>query len=273
MTETRSFPPPLPPKRTARRSFPAFRAIGALILREMSTTYGKSPGGYIWAFLEPVASIIILTTVFQLLTRNPPLGNSYAMFYATGVLTFSLFNHIQAKTSQALLFSKSLLGYPTVTFVDAIAARFILTLLTDTLVAYIIFVGAMVFAEGWMRVDILTIALGFAMVAFLGLGIGCLNAFIYMKIPVWQQIWGLVTRPLMLVSGVILLHDTMPEPYKSWLGWNPIVHGIGLVRRGFYEAYDADYVSVTYIGMVGLICLTLGLLFLRAHYRDMLANN
>lgn len=273
MTEISSFPPPLPPKRTSRRSFPALRAIGALILREMSTTYGKSPGGYIWAFVEPVASIVFLTIVFQMFMRNPPIGNSYAMFYATGVLTFGIYSHIQAKTSQALLFSKALLGYPTVTFIDAIAARVILALITDILVAYVVFIGAMVFSEGWMRVDILTVAIGFGMAAFLGLGIGCLNAFINMKLPVWQQFWGVLTRPLMLISGVIILHENIPEPYKSWLSWNPIVHCVGLVRRGFYESYDGDYISVVYVALIALVCLTLGLLFLRAHYRDMLANN
>jgi capsular polysaccharide transport system permease protein len=36
----------------------AMRTIVALIMREMATSYGRSPGGYIWAIAEPVAGIV-----------------------------------------------------------------------------------------------------------------------------------------------------------------------------------------------------------------------
>lgn len=273
MSEVHDIPPALPPKVTARRSFPGARSVIALVLREMSTTYGKSAGGYAWAILEPVVAIIFLSMVFGIVMRSPALGNSFPMFYATGVLTFGMFTGVQGKVSQALLYSKALLSYPTVTFIDAILARLILTVITEVLVCYIVFTGAMIFAEGWMRIDLPTIALGLFLAVYLGLGIGVLNAFIIMKIPLWQMLWSVLMRPMFILSGVIFLYDVLREPYSDWLWWNPAVHVIGLVRRGFYEAYQAQYVSVTYVMLVATISLTLGLLFLRAHYRDMLANN
>ena len=56
----------------------------ALIIREMATTYGTSPGGYLWALLEPVAGIALLTFVFTLALDTPPLGQNFAFFYASG---------------------------------------------------------------------------------------------------------------------------------------------------------------------------------------------
>ena len=50
----KNFAPPTKPDLPTNRRFASFRAIGALILREMATSYGRSPGGYIWAILEPV---------------------------------------------------------------------------------------------------------------------------------------------------------------------------------------------------------------------------
>ena len=44
--------PPQPQLRPPRVQ--TFRTISALIMREMQTTYGRSPGGYLWAVLEPV---------------------------------------------------------------------------------------------------------------------------------------------------------------------------------------------------------------------------
>ena len=52
-----------------RRRFASLRAIAALVLREMSTTNGRSPGGYLWAILEPAAGIALLTIVPGRATR------------------------------------------------------------------------------------------------------------------------------------------------------------------------------------------------------------
>ena len=71
--------------------FRPFRTIAALMLREMSTTYGQSAGGYIWAILKPVGMIVILSLVFSLMVRKPYLGTNFMLFYATGYLPYSFF--------------------------------------------------------------------------------------------------------------------------------------------------------------------------------------
>ncbi|MEM6933365.1 MAG: sugar ABC transporter permease, partial [Pseudomonadota bacterium] len=128
---------------TRKRAFGSGRSISALILREMSTSYGRSPGGYIWAVLEPAAGIALLSLVFSVAFRTPSLGTSFPMFYATGMLLFVMFADVQSKVALSLLFSKQLLTYPTVTFVDAMLARFVLNVITQLMVGYIILAGIM----------------------------------------------------------------------------------------------------------------------------------
>ena len=41
------------------------RTVVALMLREIATTYGRSPGGYVWALADPILGIALLTLVFQ----------------------------------------------------------------------------------------------------------------------------------------------------------------------------------------------------------------
>jgi ABC-type polysaccharide/polyol phosphate export systems, permease component len=65
--------------REQRTSFASFRAIMALILREIATTYGRSPGGYVWAVLEPAAGIALLTLIFSAGFRSPPLGTVFSL--------------------------------------------------------------------------------------------------------------------------------------------------------------------------------------------------
>ena len=60
---SRSLPQTLPQSsNSSRSSIPRFRMVRtviALMLREMSTTYGRTPGGYVWALMQPLGSIIV----------------------------------------------------------------------------------------------------------------------------------------------------------------------------------------------------------------------
>ena len=267
--------PPAQPARLLppRRRLASLRAIMALVLREMSSSYGSSPGSYAWAVLEPAAGIALLSLVFAAAFMAPPLGGSFPTFYATGMLPFVMFGSLQSKVALSLLYSKQLLAYPTVTFVDAIVARFVLTLITELLVAYLILTGCLLLFEGRTRPNLPVIVEGFALTALLGLGVGVLLCFLFSRFPVTQRAWSILMRPMFIISGVFLLFEAIPQPYRDWLWWNPLVHVIGLVRRGFYPTYDAPYVSVTYVVLVSLACMVLGLIFLRRHYRDFLSNS
>lgn len=94
------------------RSVATPRTIVALMLREMVTTYGRSPGGYIWAIVEPVAAIALLSFVFSIAFRSPPLGDNFPLFYASAYLPFMLFLDVNNKLATAIKFSRPLLAYP-----------------------------------------------------------------------------------------------------------------------------------------------------------------
>ena len=78
------------------------RIISALILREIGTSYGRSPGGYLWALAEPVLGIALLTVIFSIGFRTPPIGVNFPLFYATGLLPFLMFVDLSNKVAQAI---------------------------------------------------------------------------------------------------------------------------------------------------------------------------
>lgn len=263
---------PMRLRSTGSRPLSSMRTIAALVLREMTTTHGRSPGGYLWAVVEPVAAIAILSVIFSALFSAPPIGINFALFYATGMLPFQSFNDISNKVAQALNFSRPLLAYPKVTYLDAILARFLLTLLTDLMVAYIVYTGIMLVYETRVIIDIPRIALGFAMAAALGLGIGTLNCYFITAYPVWQRVWGIIMRPMFIISCVLFVFDTIPEQWRNYLWWNPLIHVIGMTRSGFYASYDAVYASPSYVFAVSGITFMLGMVLLRRSYKELLQS-
>lgn len=256
----------------AGRRFAMARTVFALLLREMATTYGRSPGGYIWAVVQPVAAIAMMTVFFKLFMRTPSLGINFPLFYATGYLALNMFTTLSNKMGSSIRFSRPLLAYPSVTFVDAILARFLLGFLTEVMIIYLVFAGIMIIWETRAFLDLTRIVEAAALMAVLGFGVGVLNCYLMSAFPIWEQAWGILTRPLFIVSTIFYTLEDMPQHVRDVLWFNPIVHGVGIMRMGFYPTYQPQWISVTYVLSIAFVCAVLGLMLLRRHHRDLINN-
>ncbi|MDR6267640.1 ABC transporter permease [Roseobacter sp. N2S] len=252
------------------RRFKTPRTVVALMLREMSTTYGRTPGGYFWAVMEPVAAITLLTFVFSAALRHPSLGTNFALFYATAMLPFQLYMQLSNKISMSLKFSRPLLRYPGVRYSDAIVARFLLNALTHLTISYLLFALILMLYRIETILDLPTILAAFGLAALLGLGVGCLNCYLITRFPMWGTLWNIITAPMFILSCIFFVLEDIPQQFRDILWFNPVVHITGLMRRGFYPTYDASYVSIPYVLCFGLITLALGLLLLNRYHRDLL---
>lgn len=246
------------------------RAVMALILREMSTTYGRSPGGYIWALAEPVGGIVLLTAIFGLIARTPPLGMNFPLYFASGILPFMMYQSTSSKVGQAIRYSRQLLAYPSVTYIDAIVARLILGVLTEIMVGLILMTVIVIVYDVQLNVDFIACVQGMALAIALGIGVGLVNCYLMSMFPIWQFIWAVFNRPMFIISGVFFLLDGMPDAARDLLLLNPVAHPIMLFRRGIYDTYDAVHVSQLYVYMIALILSTLGMLLLYRYHRTMM---
>lgn len=260
---------PLPRPRRTRLPRPV-RVIAALMLREMTATYGRSSLGYLWAILEPVGGIVLLTAAFSLVLRSPPIGDSFALFYATGFLPFMLWQKVQAQTMGALAANRRLLFYPEVGYLDAILARFLLTMITQTVVGIVVLGGIVMIFSLRVHVDLGMAAAGYVVAGLMGLGMGSVNAVILHLIPSWAQVWSVLTRPLFIASCIFFLFESLPVWVQDILWFNPLVHVVGMMRDAMYTTYEGAYVSFGYTLGLAAVTMVAGLLGLRRFARDII---
>src|SRR5690606_23977415 len=97
-------------------------------------------------------------------------------------------------------------------------------------------------------------------------------ALLFSFYPVWQRIWGIISRPLFIISGVFFTFESMPEAIRTVLYWNPLVHVVGETRRGFYPAYDGDYVALGLVLATGVVTFLLGAALLVRHRSFVIEN-
>lgn len=244
------------------------RSFSALILREMSTTYGRSPGGYIWAIVEPVAGLALMSVVFSFLVRSPSLGTNFMYFFAGGLLPFALYSSVSTAVTSSIRFSKALLEYPAVSFVDALLARFALNAMTQLLIMFLVLAG-IVFAYDLnpiLRWPSIFLSIGMALA--LGFGVGVLNCFLITSYPLWERAWAVLNRPMFILSGIMFIPEDLPWKIRDYMMLNPLMHVTSEMRRGLFATYEAIYVRPIYVFSLALVLSVLGLMLLRRYHKE-----
>ncbi|WP_157936059.1 ABC transporter permease [Paracoccus zhejiangensis] len=244
--------------------FQASRIIAALILREASSRFGKSAGGYFWSIAEPAAGVLLLSIAFGFLLAKPPIGSSFFLFYTSGVVPLLFFNTLSNALAQSVASNKGLLSYPVVSILEVIVARTLLELMTYSAVFVIITLFVVQVDNIVLHPDLLQVIVALLLTALLGMAVGMANCILFVHFPIWRNIWRILTRPMLIISGVMFTYDRMPESLKEWLWYNPLLQNIGVMRGGLYAVYNDSYVSYTYIIGVCLFIIAVSAAIIRA---------
>lgn len=259
-----------PPQEPRGRRFRTLRVVAALILRETGSRDSRASLGFLWTLIEPIAAVALLSIAFSLVSRTPRLGTNFPLFYITGVAPFQIYNQLSGKIAASVRYSRALLGFPSVTVLDAILARLLLNTFTNVLVFVALIYAIVTYYGLRLTPDPEAIMLSLAMGAALGLGIGTLNSVLFLASPTYESLWGIVNRPMFLISGVMFLIGDLPEYAFKYLRWNPVAHVVGEMRHAFYPAYDASYVMPGFVFLVAAVTFTLGLIGLHRYVFDAL---
>lgn len=236
-----------------------FRVVSALMIREVASRFGNKPGGYLWALLDPSANILFLTLIFMAITRVPALGTSFPLFFATGYVAFQFYQTTVSFINNAVKINKPLLSYPNVAPIDAVMARFLLQILTTSMVAVVVFTVLSVMERNPITINWSLVLMACLCASVIALGLGMMNTVIFLKYPVYEQVFSIISKPLYLISGIFFLPDAIPHPYREVLLYSPLVHVIMLFRQGFYPQYRAIGLDTDYLYAVTILVFVVGM--------------
>lgn len=251
-------------------SFRTPRIIAALVVREVEAGQKSPLSGLIWAVLEPVCGIALLTLLFMIALPSPPLGTSFSLFYATGLLPLALFQDVTQRAQVALRFSRPLLGFSQLGLINLIAGRIGFALLIQLTSLGLIMLGLFTTLGPPPNVNPPQIVVALLAMAWLAIGFSFFGGWLSGIIPSWPRIWGVFLRPLILISGVFFLIDDVGDPYRDWLLFNPVAHPIVLFREGIFVDYASGLGSGAFVFGAGLCFFLAGVVGLRLTERQML---
>lgn len=233
-----------------RRSFAIQRRIiGALLLREIITRYGRRNIGFLWLFFEPMIFTLGVTTLWTL-SRSAHGGATplpITAFAVTGYSTVLLWRNCVSKCIAAITPNFSLMYHRNVRVIDIFASRILLeiggasisfALLTLTLAS-----------TGWMDLpaDTLEVLFGWSLLAWFGAALALTVGSLSERSELVIKFWTPVSYVLFPLSGAAFMVDWLPPDYQRIALWLPMVHGVEIIREGYFGRalahahYDVGY--------------------------------
>lgn len=248
------------------------RVVSALVRREMRAHFGESRIGYLWALVEPslhlAAYLVFFIMVFK---RNAPIGTSTALFMMTGIIPFFLYSKLAGYVSSSIRSNRNLLTLPPVKPIDVVVARVVLESGTYLFVGFLMFLALYVggIAEA-IPYDLLAVMEACMLAICIGLGVGMINIVIQSYFHNWMAIFGIFTFPLWIFSGIWFLPEAVPQPFREYMLYNPILHVVMMFRTGFYWNYKPYYLDAPYVVGVSVLLVAIGLALMQVARRKVL---
>lgn len=242
------------------------RVIWALVLREMLTRYGRHNIGFLWLFVEPMLFTLGVTALWTFAKSAHGSSLPIVAFALTGYSSVLIWRNMPARCISAIEPNLSLLFHRHVKIIDIFFARLTLEAMGATM-SFVLLSVAFVSIE-WLSPpeDTLKVFAGWTMLAWFGSALAiCLGSLAYDNELV-DKIWHPASYLTFPLSGAAFLVDALPTPMQEIVLYIPMVHGVELLREGYFGSaitahYDLGYMAgcsavLTLIGLARVLVLS-----------------
>jgi capsular polysaccharide transport system permease protein len=240
------------------------RVLGALLMWEVITRYGRDNLGFIWLFLEPIIFTLSITALWTATGLSHNSNLPIVAFALTGYSSILLWRNCASRCVMVILTYAGLLYHRPVRALDLLITRILL----EVAGASISFVGLAVFwiSIGWVEPpdDILTVVAAWLMLAWfaaaLAIIIGALTAFS----EIWERLWHPTAYIMFPLSGAVFMVEWLAYDFQQIVMWFPMVHCVEMMRDGFFGSVIRTHYDMTYVAVACLMMTAIGLALVRA---------
>ncbi len=161
-----------------------------------------------------------------------------------------------SRCSSAIEPNLALMYHRHVKVIDIFASRILLEIVGTT--ASFITLGIVFTAVGWIKPpeDILKIMLGWFMLAWFGAALALLIGALSERTEIIEKLWHPASYILFPLSGAAFMVDWLPATAQNFVLLLPMVHGIEILREGYFGSAVHVHYDMAYMAIVNL-CLTL----------------
>lgn len=239
------------------------RVIGALLVRELLTRYGRNNIGFLWLFVEPAGFVLIITIVWTAIKNIHGSDLPIVAFAVTGYTSLLTWRNTVARCIGAVRSNKALLFHRQVTILDIFTARIVLELIAISTVLVGLSFGF--YAFGWLAPpeDALQVVEGWLLLCWFAAGMGLTIGGLSEKAEVVGRFWHPFSYILMSMSGVAFIVDALPPAARERALWMPMLNAVEFLREGWFGSAMHAHYDLIYLAAFNVALTLVGLTLVR----------
>lgn len=240
------------------------RIIGALIMREMTTRYGRRGLGFAWVIGEPLIFCFGVLFLWTLTKPEYEHGIRVAPFVMTGYMSLILVRHFISFLASAIQANLGLMYHRQVAPIHLLFSRALLELGGATGAFVVVYGILLALNQVSLPHNYLLLYCGWLLLAWTALGFALLLAGLAMRYEIMERLVPVISYVLIPISGAFYMVSWLPASAREYVMLIPFVHGIEMIRSGVFGEFIPTFYNAPYALFVGAIMNIIGLLMISA---------
>jgi capsular polysaccharide transport system permease protein len=239
------------------------RVIHALLMREVITRFGRENVGVLWLIGEPMIFTLGITALWSAAGMQHGSALPIVAFAITGYSSVLMWRNSVNRCNAGIQSNYNLLYHRNVRVLDVFITRIVLEMAGAT--GSFVLLASFFTALEWMQlpVDPLQVVAGWLMLAWFGaalaITIGAASAYSELV----DRMWHPAAYLLFPLSGAAYMVDWLPEKAQAVVLLLPMVHGVEMIREGYFGNVIRTHFDWAYMFQANLVLTLVGLLVTR----------
>ena len=239
------------------------RTLHALMMREVITRFGRDNLGALWLIAEPMIFTLGVATLWNTAGLNHGSSMPIIAFAVTGYSSVLVWRNCASRSVMAIDSNLPLLFHRNVKVIDVFLTRIILEIAGAT--GSFAILAAFFSSIGWMEapIDMLRVLFGWLMLIWFGTALAlCIGAGTAHS-DVVEKLWSPAAYLLFPLSGAGFMVDWLPPAFQKVVLLLPMVHGVEILREGYFGNTVRTHYDVGYMALCCLILSFVALYLVR----------
>jgi len=239
------------------------RVIWALMMREVITRFGRENLGVLWLVGEPMIFTLGVTALWAAAGLNHGSSLPITAFAVTGYSSVLMWRNTVTRCTSGIQQNRNLLYHRHVHVMDVFWTR-ILVEMGGATASFIVLLTFFIGIE-WIELpdDSGRVVVGWLMLAWFGAAISLTMGAASAHSELVERLWHPVSYLLFPLSGAAFMVDWLPPAGREVVLLLPMVHGVEILREGYFGSVVRTHYDLGYMAMCNLVLSALGLLLVR----------
>jgi capsular polysaccharide transport system permease protein len=238
------------------------RVIGALMMRELYSKYGRDSLGFGWIVFEPLIFVFPVLTMWSFIRGSTEHGLNVMALCWTGYMPLMLYRHMCGFQLNAIRSNIYVFHHSPVAILDLILAQLFVEFLSNICAVIVSFMALLIVGVLPFPKDLPTFYMGYAYMTWWCASLAIIIAAFAMR-TVWvEKIWMVAGYMYVALSGCFYMAFFIPEAARPYALLQPSLQAYEMIRAGMFGSavptyYNISYdtavlTGLTFIGLLGI---------------------